>query len=182
MPNQAVVTHGFGFSLGLTYIPTLGLSVPPAPPPAAPSFGGGPSLLPGASPMSLFATPLPIRLGWAALVAASTPYATATVHLYTNDLTPNPLNVLLDFTEADFGGYADVPLVWDNAFIDGENNIVLPADNVPFISTGTPANNIYGYFVKGAAGQLLGAARFANAPIGISGAGYGLDCVPEVIV
>lgn len=179
MPNKALVTHGFGFSLGTRFIPTLGLGMLPAPPPIRGRLGFSFS---SGGTMPDFVTPRPPRLDWAALIAASVPYATAEMHLYTNDITPSQDNVEADFVEADFGGYAAVGVTWDTPYIDGLGKVHLPADNIVFVSTGAPDNSVYGYYLIGAGGEFLGAARFDDAPRPVPSAGYGVDASVEVIV
>lgn len=132
--------------------------------------------------MSQFVTPRPPRLDWAALIAASVPYATAEMHLYTNDLTPNQDNVEADFTEATFGGYAATAVTWDTPYIDSLGNVHLPSDNIIFLCTGSPFEDIYGYYLIGAGGEYLGAARFDDAPRSVPAAGYGIDASTEVII
>lgn len=132
--------------------------------------------------MSRFITPRAPRLEWADLIKASTPYATAHVHLFTNDITPTEDTTEVDLTEATFGGYTDQAITWGTPFIDGAGLVHMPGDNNFFLCSGTPFENLYGYYVLGAGGEFLGAARFDDAPRSIPAAGYGTDVVPEVIV
>lgn len=178
MPARALVTHGFGFTLGTRFIPTLGLGVIPAPP--VPRARGFASLSSGGAPM-LFVTPRPPRVDWADLVAAATPYLGAKCKLFVNDITPSVDNVLADFTEASFTGYAEQAITWDDAYIDGGGLVTLPGDNNFFLCTAGDGELIYGYYVVGAGGEFLGAARLDDAPYGIAGPGYGISIAPAVV-
>lgn len=132
--------------------------------------------------MSKFATPLTVRLPWADLVSGSTPYTGAKMRLYTNDLTPTTDTDIADFTEADFGGYAEAAVTWDTPYIDSLGDVHLPSSNVIFLCTGTPFENVYGYYLVTGAGLLLGGARFEDAPRSVPAAGYGIDASVEVII
>lgn len=132
--------------------------------------------------MSVFSTPTDARLAWADLVKASTPYATAECHLYSNDITPDPSTLEADFVEAAFGGYAAVAIVWEDAYIDGAGNVHLPGNVPTFLCTGTPFEDIYGYYVLGAGGEYLGGARFNDAPRPVPAAGYGISTDVDIII
>jgi len=132
--------------------------------------------------VSLFSTPTAARLEWADLVLASTPYATAEMHLYTNDITPTPDALEADFTEADFGGYAAKAITWEAPYIDGAGLVHAVGNVTTFVCTGTPPNDIYGYYVIGAGGEYLGGARFDDAPRPVPGAGYGISADVDIII
>lgn len=134
--------------------------------------------------MSLFATPNTVRLDWAPLISASTPYTGAKMLLFTNDITPTETSVEGDFVEATFGGYTPggVAVTWDTPYIDGNDNVHLPADNVVFLCSAAPFESVYGYYLVSAAGDYLGGARFDDAPRPIPAAGYGIDASVEVII
>ena len=134
--------------------------------------------------MSLFSSPPSVRLDWAPLISGSTPYTGAKMLLFTNDFTPDDTTTVADFTEADFGGYTagGVAVTWDTPYIDAQNNVHLPSQNVIFLCTGTPANTIFGYYLLSGTGGYLGGARFDDAPRPIPGAGYGIDASVEVII
>lgn len=119
-------------------------------------------------------------LVWAPLISASVPWATARLHLFTNDLVPTDTSVEADFTEATFTGYADELIAWQTAYIDADGQIIIPGDLHDFICSGGAGQILYGYFVIGAAGQFLGAARFADAPRTVAGAGSGISVAPVI--
>jgi hypothetical protein len=185
MPISGLIAGGFGFGLAPRFIPTLGFGAssptpPPSAPPAAPAF----TLFGGPSTMSKFATPQLARIDWAALIAASTPYATAKMLLFTNDLTPDQDTQIADYTEATFGGYTagGHAVTWDAPYIDGGGDVHLPSVNNVWVCSAAPFESIYGYYLVGAAGENLGGARFDDAPRNIIGVGYGIDASTEVIV
>jgi len=96
------------------------------------------------------------------------------IHLYDNNVTPAPTNVLADFNEASYPGYASIP--WD----PGLPSIVAPnrAAWAPFSALFPPplsggAVSIYGFYITfqttyGAGHWLMQAARFTGAPISFS--------------
>lgn len=104
----------------------------------------------------------------------------ATLHLYTNDLTPTPDTVLADLTEATFGGYASVTLTtWSNAFskVNGDGYVVSPLAS--FSASGVaPSEVVYGCYVRlGGAppNALFFAGRFSGGPYPMGAAGDALN-------
>jgi len=183
MSTPALVTHGFGFSLPISFIPTLGMGAfsPPPPPPRRATRGAA---FLGVTAMSVFVTPRLARLDWAPLISGSTPYTGAKMLLYTNDFTPQEDSELVDFTEATFGGYpaGGSAVTWDTPYIDGSGLVHLPGDNVVFLCTGSPFEDIFGYYLLSGTGDYLGGARFDDAPRSVPAAGYGIDASVEVII
>lgn len=116
--------------------------------------------------VSIFNTPFQEQFFWGLVLKNAA--ATAKVHLFKNDIVPNPSTAIGDFTEADFDGYAAVTVTsWDNTHID-------PVNSLPYISNLTQAlfaqtgivitNTVYGFYVEDGAGAALFAQRF-DAPI-----------------
>jgi hypothetical protein len=122
-----------------------------------------------------FIQSLAARLAWAPTVVATAPWAGAKAHLYTNDMTPLVTSVEADFTEADFGGYAEQPITWGTAYINQTADVIVPSNTLEWISTGAPGNMVFGIYVLGAGGEFLGAARLDNPPVSIPAAGFGLS-------
>lgn len=179
MPAKALIAQGFGFSLPVAYIPTLGMGAfSPSPPPVVVGIARLREVL----DVSLFSTPTAAKLEWADLVIASTPYATAKAKLYTNDFTPTADTLEADYTEADFGGYAEKSITWEAPYIDGAGLVHAPGNVTTFLCTGSPGNDIYGYYVIGAGGEYLGGARFDDAPRPVPGAGFGVATDVDVIL
>lgn len=87
------------------------------------------------------------------------------VQLFKNDITPSQLSVYADFTEADFTGYAAVPLGsigWGGEGLDLDNNAkILANDLAVFTQSGVAVTNtVYGVYFRGPGDYLLGAYRF----------------------
>lgn len=101
--------------------------------------------------------------------------------LFKTNITPAITDVNSTYTgtgvEADFPGYARIPLdTWTVAAIlahvSSVNEIVRA-----FLATGTSSNNIYGYFLITGAGDVTHAERDPAAPIDMTfnGAVYGVQ-------
>lgn len=93
------------------------------------------------------------------------------LHLFQNNLTPSPGNVLADFIEATFTGYAlknilvaNYPV--DQVMPDGSIVGIFPA-NQTFLDTNvTVANTVYGaYLTDSADSVLIGSVRFDTPKI-----------------
>lgn len=95
------------------------------------------------------------------------------VDLFKNDYTPDLTSELSDFTVADYPGYSDLEAA-NFAFdsYDSQKRAVFLADQLTFerTSTGT-AQNVYGYFVTNANGDLVWAERFATGPYTMENSG-----------
>lgn len=100
------------------------------------------------------------------------------VRLFKNNITPTVANVLGDFTEADFTGYASQPLVYSGAPVHDVANHVWyqPCTTLTWtvgvIGTG---NLIYGVYLVDNAGRLRGAGRLDGAPAPMNIAGLTLS-------
>lgn len=94
-------------------------------------------------------------------------YAAVVMKLYQNDVTPTPLTVVGDLTEATFSGYAAVTaLDYGSPYmnLDGYAEMDLPSQQFDH-SAGATANNVYGMWIEKTGGGLLYAARFDSAPL-----------------
>lgn len=93
------------------------------------------------------------------------------LHLYQNDHTPALGDVLADYTEADFSGYAALDLFpdWTGPTGAGEPR-VQSAGPVTFLHDGgVTGNSIYGCYLTDQAGTtLLGAIRGIGVPFDMS--------------
>jgi hypothetical protein len=93
------------------------------------------------------------------------------LRLYSNNVTPNKLDVVGDYTEVTGNGYSAVTLDPANFSFSSGDPSTATYPQVTYTFTGN-AGNVYGYFVtRASAGDLLFANRFANAPISIANNG-----------
>jgi hypothetical protein len=102
------------------------------------------------------------------------------IRLFQNDHTPDPADVLADYTEADFSGYAELDLDgWAAAVtVSGRAQIVATL-KVWTHSAGAVDNDIYGYYVVNAGGALVWAERDPNAPVTVDTAGQEYNVLPR---
>jgi hypothetical protein len=112
--------------------------------------------------------------GEQSLLALLAVNGTLTAHLYTNDRTPTNTDTLMQYTEASFPGYQ----------AEGLYQATTPATNAAGKATssfgqitwtlsatqGSPVN-VYGWYVTNQAGVLIGAERFAGAPLTVQNTG-----------
>lgn len=92
------------------------------------------------------------------------------IHLFVNNLTPARTNVLGDFSEANFSGYAiqAVP-TWGAPAVASHVATSQPAGVVFTVGVGGVSNNVYGYFVTDPGNSVLyWSERDAAAPITLS--------------
>jgi hypothetical protein len=88
------------------------------------------------------------------------------VKLFKNDVVPTKDSIVGDFTEADFGGYADIDtLDLHTPALDNEDNHkVVAKTTCHFEATDAVTPNvIYGYYVIDGLGVFLGAERLAES-------------------
>lgn len=90
-----------------------------------------------------------------------------TAKLFKNDHTPGGADVVGDYTEADFNGYAPIPLNdWGPAFTNFAGDA--QTDEKLRVWTQTDAaivNTIYGYYVVDGGGNLIFAERNPAGPV-----------------
>lgn len=120
------------------------------------------------------------------ITGAGGPLDTATVKLFTGNVTVGPNMELADFVEPVFPGYAAVgPLVWGAPFIDSNGVAVQTAGCKQFTCNAAPdePEMIYGYFLTTGAGPyvLAGAVRFAQ-PVLVARADQAIHVEPAVAV
>jgi hypothetical protein len=108
--------------------------------------------------------------------------ALATVHLYTNNHTPVPGDVVANFTEAAFTGYAAKAIPgWTANDVDVDGSVSSTGTTV--LTWTGPADasgqTVYGYYILSVGGgtPIIAAALF-TAPVGMNGVGDILDMVP----
>lgn len=85
-----------------------------------------------------------------------------TLHLFQNNFVPGPSNVVGDFVEATYSGYAANNLVFAPSFINGGGKGEADAGSFTFVrGVGATDNTIYGVYVLSAAGDMTYYERFA---------------------
>jgi hypothetical protein len=113
-----------------------------------------------------------------ALVALAI-YVGAKLHLYSNDLTPTPANVLADFTEVVASGVVAQTITWSPAFYDVNTLAVSSGGEKLYTQTGGTGDVCYGVFLTDTAGAvLLWSARLDAPPFNFALAG---DTLPLTI-
>jgi len=105
----------------------------------------------------------------------------ATLDLYQNNLVFDPDTVVLgDLTVADYSGYAQVDLTWAAPSVSDDGNVETQSNQATFRPTGTViTNQIYGYYVKNAGGDLIGGGTFEGGPLPMESA---LDVIKLTVV
>lgn len=98
--------------------------------------------------------------------------------LYQNNITPSQASVIADFTQADFSGYAAIPLETAErplARIDSEGN-VYAVDTIvrTFLQTAvTVTNTVYGWYIQDST-RVYAAGRF-DTPLAFDAVGRVLE-------
>lgn len=92
--------------------------------------------------------------------------ALATVHLFTNNINPTPQNVVGDFTEPTFTGYAaQAVAAWDTDELgaDGSAGVFNTAVKTWVGPGDATGQTVYGYFLRsaGVGTPLVSAVKFA---------------------
>ena len=107
---------------------------------------------------------------------------TLVLKLYRNDLTPGPATELGDFNDANYSGYAaQEPENWTAPVDDGTGRAISEADTLTFTHNGGGvANNVYGYYVVNAGGDLLWCERFGTAPLVMASAADSFTLRPKL--
>lgn len=103
------------------------------------------------------------------------------IGLYKNNFTPSNGSVIGDVMPADFSGYAGLQNLtsWASVTWIDPRASSTHGDVVWTHSGGATANDIYGYYVVDAAGNLAWAERNASAPVTISAAGQTYTVTPK---
>ena len=111
-----------------------------------------------------------------------TAYGTTLVlHLFKSNTTPAAGDTLSTYTEATFPGYASQNVTgWTGATV-ASSTATSTADQKTFTrSTSGTAENIYGYYITDAGGNLLYAERDPAAPIGLTNSGDAYLITPKL--
>lgn len=105
---------------------------------------------------------------------------TCVLKLFQNNITPAAGDAVGTYTEATFAGYASSNCTGWTASTMASSTATTTADQKTFTrsSTGT-VQNIYGYYVLDAGGNLLFAERDAAAPIPITNLGDSYLVTPK---
>jgi len=91
----------------------------------------------------------------------------STVHLFVNDIHPDPDTVVGDFTEPTWTGYDATPLHDDwGELLDSDTNnwCLVPGTSASFHTNDpvSPPDTVYGYYVLDGAGDLVNSHRFTT--------------------
>lgn len=114
-------------------------------------------------------------------IVALPAWATAKLHLYSNNLVPNEGNVLTDFTECVYSGYAAQAITWSPAFLDAEGNACSSFGEHIFTQTGATPDICYGFYITDTASAvLLASGAIDGAPFGFSAVGTTLPLVGKI--
>lgn len=104
------------------------------------------------------------------------------IRLFSNNLTPTPENVLADFTESAWTGYAEAgPLVWGVPFLAPDAVIKVAAASVQFTQTGVISTGTsYGWYMVGDPGgaEYLVASQRFDTPVNFVATGIGVVVDP----
>jgi hypothetical protein len=93
------------------------------------------------------------------------------LRLYSNNRTPNKLDIVSDYTEVSGFGYDPVTLNPNSFSFSAGDPSSAAYPQVTFLFTGN-AGNVFGYYVtRATTGDLMFANRFSNAPINIANDG-----------
>jgi hypothetical protein len=121
-----------------------------------------------------------VELGWESIwndfVAAGRLHS---LHLFQNNYVPVLSDVVGNYTEATFSGYASQNPTWGAAFINGSTQAEIDAGALTFTrSAGASSNTIYGIYVLDSGGVLTYAERFP-APVSMATAGDAIVYTPK---
>ena len=107
---------------------------------------------------------------------------TLILRLFKNDITPAEDDVVGDYTEATFTGYAEKALASGDWTISGTTPTQAQAASQTFTSSANQTlQNIYGFYLVSATdGELTHALRFADAPRPIANNGDFINVVPRI--
>lgn len=100
-----------------------------------------------------------------ALSVASAEFAASKLCLFVNDIIPIESTLIGDLTEATYGTYAEKTITnWGATFVDADSKATSLSPLQTFTTDGTAPQSVYGFYIKNAAGDLVLAGRFADAP------------------
>lgn len=102
-----------------------------------------------------------LQLDEARTVWYPSPGTPTNLKLYVNDVSPDENSVAAQFTEPTYTGYADVPLVMNNASVNDQGVVGSQSNLCSFRVTSTGGTDlVYGFFVVTDGGILVSATRF----------------------
>jgi hypothetical protein len=105
-----------------------------------------------------------------------------TLRIFSNNITPTPANVIGDFTQATYGGYAGQVLTNDFAaqvkVKDGEYSITSTVHTFAYTSGAT--QTVYGWYIDDGTGVMFSAAFPAAIAMG-TGVSFTLQIVPLIL-
>jgi hypothetical protein len=107
----------------------------------------------------------------------------AILSLFQNNITPNPNNVLSDFTEADFTGYlASGAITWGTPVYAPDGTPTVYGDLKTFTagSPVTQSNVVYGWYITDSPATKVMAARRFDAAININAPSQAVSVVPSI--
>jgi hypothetical protein len=112
---------------------------------------------------------------------AAVPWSTAKIGLYKVAKIPTQHDLLADYTQCDFTGYALASLTWNSVYISASGLVVVDAPSIQFAPTdGVTPNTCFGYLITDSAGAvLLGAGNF-NTPVPMTDATCALSIYPSL--
>lgn len=110
-----------------------------------------------------------------AAIVALTAWATAKLHLYSNNIVPDQNTLLSAFTELALTGYTAQTVTWSSVFTDVNGVPVSSSGEKIFTQSDATGGNCYGWFLTDSAGtNLLAAGAIDNAPFVFTPAGNAL--------
>lgn len=99
--------------------------------------------------------------------------------LFKSNTTPSESDTDATYTEADFTGYSAITLTGASWGAAASGSIAYAQQT--FTASGTPNNDIYGYFmVQASSGTLLLAERDAAAPFAVRTSGDNIKITPTI--
>jgi hypothetical protein len=115
------------------------------------------------------------------LVGQGSPEALV-LKLYKSDTTPSETSVAGDFTEADFAGYAPIPLTPASWSVGAPSSSAAYAKQTFTSSAAQAAQLIYGYLlVQENSGNLILAERFIDGPYTIENLNDRVKVTPTIV-
>lgn len=132
--------------------------------------------------MSAWIEPKTEQLALVNAKVALASYVGAKLHLFSNNISPTPNNVLADFIECIFTGYAAASVTWSAAFYDQNGIAVSSGGALLFVQSAvTVGDNCYGAYLTDTAGAvLLGAARLDSPPFPFNAANKALELAMQL--
>lgn len=104
------------------------------------------------------------------------------LRLFKNNHTPDPSDVVGDYTVADFSGYANgVVPAFGAAVPDGDDALATAVPYAWLHNGGGVTSDVYGYYIVDGGGVLVLAERYAGAPVSMApGTAYVVELAVRV--